>query len=117
MDATATPAPAPLMSRFTIRPSRAKQAPAARDDDQDSGLSGGALPVQPAPDPASSAALAAATPAPADPVGHSPFGTLPLAGGAASQPDRERHRGSWAPEDRNPWHLPDTCVPPLIEGT
>jgi hypothetical protein len=113
--AAAAAAPAPLMSRFSFRPGRAKQAPADRDDGQDSGLSGGALPVQPA-DPASSA-LTAATPAPADPSSPSPLSTLPMAGGISSPGEHERHRESWAPEDRNPWGLPDTCVPPLVEGS
>jgi uncharacterized protein YukE len=105
-------APAPLISRITVRPTRAKQPADPRPVDQDSGLSGGALPLQPAPGPASPAALAAA-PAQAS---HNTPGALPMAGGVSSQSDHERHRESWAPEDRNPWGLPDTCVPPLIEG-
>ncbi len=106
--------PAPLVSRLTIRPTHAKQLTGPRPVDQDSGLSGGALPLRPAPtDPAPPAA---GTPVPVSPASHNTPGALPLAGGAASQPEHERHRDSWAPEDRNPWGLPDTCVPPLIEG-
>ena len=114
--ATGAPAPAPLISRPTIRPTRAKQLTDTRSVAQDSGLSGGALPLPPATatDLASPAPLTAATPVPAS---HPTAGALPLAGGVARQPDHERHRDSWAPEDRNPWRLPDTCVPPLIEGT
>ncbi|HEX4255908.1 MAG TPA: hypothetical protein VH089_12505 [Streptosporangiaceae bacterium] len=106
-------APAPLISSVTARPTRAKQPAPAGPVDQDSGLSGGALPLQPPADPASPAALAA-TPAPAT---HNTLGALPMAGGVSSQSDHERHRESWAPEDRNPWGLPDICVPPLIEGS
>jgi hypothetical protein len=40
-----------------------------------------------------------------------------MAGGISSPGEHERHRESWAPEDRNPWGLPDTCVPPLVEGS
>ncbi|HEY2521862.1 MAG TPA: hypothetical protein VGJ19_17275 [Streptosporangiaceae bacterium] len=105
--------PAPLISGLTTRPSRVKQPADPRPVDQDSGLSGGALPLQPGTDPASPAALTAAR----APAGHNTPGALPMAGGVSSQSDHERHRESWAPEDRNPWGLPDTCVPPLIEGS
>ncbi|HEY6501525.1 MAG TPA: hypothetical protein VIZ20_18995, partial [Streptosporangiaceae bacterium] len=110
--AGAAGAPAPLISSATARPPRVKQPADPRPVDQDSGLSGGALPLQPATGPPSPAALAAA-PAQAS---HNTPGALPMAGGVSSQSDHERHRESWAPEDRNPWGLPDTCVPPLIEG-
>ena len=111
--ASATEAPAPLISRLSFRPARARQPAAPRPVDQDSGLSGGAVPLQPAPDPTSPAALTAAP----TPASRNTPGALPMAGGVSSQPDHERRRESWAPEDRNPWGLPDTCVPPLIEGT
>jgi uncharacterized protein YukE len=110
--AGAAEAPAPLISGLTARPTRLKPPTAPRPVAQDSGLSGGALPLPPGTDPTSHTALAA-TPAPAS---HNSPGALPMAGGVSSQSDHERHRESWAPEDRNPWGLPDTCVPPLIEG-
>jgi hypothetical protein len=110
--AGAAGAPAPLISRITARPARARQTGGPRPVDQDSGLSGGALPLQPATNPASPPALTATQ----DPAGRNTLGALPMAGGVSSQSDHERHRESWAPEDRNPWGLPDTCVPPLIEG-
>ena len=106
-------APAPLISSATARPTRVKQPADPRPVDQDSGLSGGALPLQPGADPASPATLTSVTSAPGS---HNAPGALPMAGGVGSQSDHERHRESWAPEDRNPWGLPDTCVPPLIEG-
>jgi len=105
-------APAPLISSATARPTRAKQPATPGPVDQDSGLSGGVLPLQPSTGPTSPAILATA---PAS-AGHNTPGALPMAGGVSSQSDHERHRESWAPEDRNPWGLPDTCVPPLIEG-
>jgi uncharacterized protein YukE len=112
--AGAPEAPAPLISGLAARPTRARQPADPRPVGQDSGLSGGALPLplQPGTGPASPAALAAG-PAQAS---HNTPGALPMAGGVSSQSGHERHRESWAPEDRNPWGLPDTCVPPLIEG-
>ncbi|HEY2239477.1 MAG TPA: hypothetical protein VGI21_11840 [Streptosporangiaceae bacterium] len=107
--AATTEAPAPLITSVPTRPSRAKQPATPGPVDQDSGLSGGVLPLQPPADPA---ALATAPTS----ASHNTLGALPMAGGASSQSDHERHRESWAPEDRNPWGLPDTCVPPLIEG-
>ena len=41
---------------------------------------------------------------------------LPGTAGVTTPPTQERHRASWAPEDRNLWGLPAACVPPLIEG-
>jgi uncharacterized protein YukE len=111
--AGAAEAPAPLISGLTTRPARAKQPADPRPVGQDSGLSGGALPLQPGTDPASPATLTSVTSAPGS---HNVPGALPMAGGVGSQSDHERRRDSWAPEDRNPWGLPDTCVPPLIEG-
>jgi uncharacterized protein YukE len=75
-----------------------------------SDLSGGAFPLPPQP----------ATPAAINPIGAATapatHSFLPPAPGVATPPSQERHRDSWATEDRNPWGLPADCVPPLIEG-
>ncbi|MGD0560491.1 MAG: hypothetical protein ABSA93_36680, partial [Streptosporangiaceae bacterium] len=79
----------------------------------DSGLSGGALPLP--VQPASTAAIPSAGAAPGIPA-PATSGFLPPASSAVTPPTQERHRESWATEDRNPWGLPADCVPPLIEG-
>jgi hypothetical protein len=74
----------------------------------DSGLSGGALPLP--PQPVTTPAITPVSGAPAIPS------FLPPAAGVPTPPNQERHRQSWATEDRNPWALPTDCVSPLIEG-
>jgi hypothetical protein len=59
---------------------------------------------------------AVATPDPGASASHGVLGGMPMTGGISSQAGHERHRDSWASEDRNLWGLPDACVPPLIEG-
>jgi hypothetical protein len=74
----------------------------------DSDLSGGALPLPPQP----------VIPPAITPVSGAsgPHGFLPPPAGVPTPPTQQRHRESWATDDRNPWALPADCVPPLIEG-
>jgi uncharacterized protein YukE len=74
----------------------------------DSGLSGGALPLPPQP-----VITPVITPVSGAPAPHS---FLPPPAGVPTSPDHARHRESWATDDRNPWALPGSCVPPLITG-
>lgn len=136
---TGSPAPVPLVTTASPRTTGTarRRRPASDHDSEpsaegtpaahaagldgaglDSGLSGGALPLpaQPVAGALPVTPAAVATPDPGASASHGVLGGMPMTGGISSQAGHERHRDSWASEDRNLWGLPDACVPPLIEG-
>ena len=100
----------------------------------DGGLTGGATPVPEGPGLVAPSAVpgavpvagatgslvvtpdGAAVPGSGDSSGRGMLGGMPMAGGGAGQPEKERMRRAWGSEDENVWGLPSGCVPPVIEG-